>query len=202
LLEKSKKGLIVAIGECGFDFSPAPLGEKTRSFKDQQVLFLGQIMLALEYNLPLMVHVRQANEQALEFIKNFAKENPPPVKNLKGVFHCYSGGKKRITQILDLPGEWFFGFDGNLTYDKGLQNTFVQIPKEKIVVETDAPFLAPEPYRGQINTPAYLPYIVKKASQLWQMPFEQTKAQLRKNTLTLFQALSLPKKSGGFSLAR
>jgi len=100
---------IVAIGECGLDYSPAPPGEKDRPNSEQLHLFRGQIEISLKYNLPLIIHARQANDEVIQILSDYPKAH--------GVFHCYSGGKKRITKILHLPNDWYFGFDGNLTYD-------------------------------------------------------------------------------------
>ncbi len=182
VLVKANSQKIVAIGETGFDFSEAPPGEKERSKKDQAELFLGQIELARKYKLPLIVHVRKANEEAISFLEIKAKEN-------NGVIHCYSGGKKRVKRILALPGEWYFGFDGNLTYDQGLQNVLREIPKERVLTETDSPFLAPEPYRGEMARPFHTPLIVSKIAELWQEEKEMAARRLVRNTERLFTKL-------------
>lgn len=184
---KENQNFIVAIGETGLDFSPAPPPEKDRPLEEQKQLFLSQIQLSLKYNLPLIIHARQAIDEVIEILQNH-----PQASRLKGVFHCYSGGKKKIAKILGLPGNWYFGFDGNLTYDVGLQQTILQIPKEKILIETDSPFLAPLPYRGQINTPANLPLIQEKINQLFQ---ENLASQIFLNTLNLFPPLKKIKNS-------
>ncbi len=186
LIKKSPKGKIVAIGECGLDFSEPPPHEEERSKKEQEKLFLGQINLAIKYDLPLAVHVRQAQDEALDFIRAYVKNNPQAVKKLRGVFHCYSGGRKRIKQILDLPGKWYFGFDGNLTYEIGLQNIIAEIPKDRLLLETDAPFLSPAPYRDQKNTPAYLPLIAQKVADIWQVSLKEIAKQTTENAQQLF----------------
>lgn len=179
---------VVAIGETGMDFSQAPPGEENRSQQEQQELFLGQIKLVLKHSLPLIVHAREANDQVIEIlsgIENFSRNSPGA--DLKGVFHCYSGGKKRVQKVLDLPGEWYFGVDGNLSYDQGLQNVLKLIPKDRLVLETDAPFLPPEPHRGEINTPAYLPLIFKKVAEIWDESLKKTDQVISKNTKRLFE---------------
>ena len=188
---------VVAIGETGIDFSPPPLGEEQRSKKEQEELFLGQIKLALKYGLSLVVHSREANDEVIKTLLDFGNQNLSTSDggpegslrgevNLRGVFHCYSGGKKRIQKVLDLPGEWYFGVDGNLTYDPGLQNVVKLIPKDRLVLETDAPFLPPEPYRGQANTPAYLPLIAEKVAELWQTNIAEAIKKTVENTKRLF----------------
>lgn len=166
---------IVAIGETGLDFSPAPPGEEDRNKEEQEELFLGQIELALKYNLPLVIHAREAVDEVINILGNLS--------NLRGVFHCYAGGKKRITKVLALPGEWYFSFDGNITYDLGLTGIIPVIPTERILIETDSPFLAPEPFRGQTNTPAYLPYTQKKINEI---VGKDLTSQILQNTKTLF----------------
>lgn len=166
---------IVAIGETGLDFSPAPPGEKDRSHEEQEQLFKGQIDLAVKYNFPLIIHAREAVDEVIDTLSSLS--------NLKGVFHCYAGGKKRIAKVLSLPGSWYFGFDGNLTYDEGLQNILPLIPKEKILIETDAPFLAPVPHRGETNTPVFLPFVQQKINEIFK---EDLTAQILENTKKLF----------------
>lgn len=184
LCERNK--IVVAIGETGLDYSEPPPGEEERSKKEQEELFIGQLNLAAKHNLPVVVHAREAVDETIEKIQELGNLG---IKELRGVFHCYSGGKKRIKKILDLPGEWYFGIDGNLTYDQGLQNVVKEIPKDRLLVETDSPFLAPDPYRGQICTPVYLPLIVQKVAEIWGEGLETTKKQLLKNTKELFSIL-------------
>ncbi|OGV89932.1 hypothetical protein A2Z41_00670, partial [Microgenomates group bacterium RBG_19FT_COMBO_39_10] len=134
LKELAKNNQVVAIGECGLDFSPAPPTEKDRSEKEQIFLFKKQIEIALALDLPILVHARKALPQVLEILHSF-KDKP------SGIFHCYSGGKSDIKKVEGLG--FYFGLDGNLTYDLGLQNVVKEIPLEKILLETDCPFLSP-----------------------------------------------------------
>ncbi len=175
LAKLAKEKQVVAIGECGLDLSPAPPPEKDRTQDQQRFLFENQIKIAKELGLPLLIHSRKALEQTVETLKKF--------KSLKGVFHCYAGGKKGIKKVLGLG--FYFGVDGNLTYDEGLQNVFRQIPLEKIVLETDCPFLAPFPFRGQRNEPAYVKIIAKKLAEIKNVPFEKVTKITTKNALEL-----------------
>ena len=156
---------IVAIGECGLDYSPAPPNEKDRSKKEQMFLFKKQIELALKAKLPINVHSRKASSDTLKILNKYAK------RGLRGVWHCYSGGKKRISQVD--KSAFYFGVDGNLTYDVGLQNVFKQIPIEKILLETDCPFLAPEPHRGSHNEPAHIKIIAEYLAKIKGVSFEE-----------------------------
>lgn len=172
---------VVAIGETGLDFSPAPPGERDRPPQEQKELFLGQIKLAQKHNLPLMIHAREAYDEVINLLSNVSDDK------LVGVFHCYAGGRKRIEKILNLPGEWYFGFDGNLTYDQGLQSIIKQIPIERLLIETDAPFLAPTPYRGQSNYPYYLPLVQDKINELFG---QDLTGQIAKNSHRLFKIVN------------
>ena len=172
---------IVAIGECGLDYSPAPPGEADRSREEQHLILNHQLELALKYDLPLLLHSRKVGDELIAIVRDH-----PQAAKLRGVFHCYSGGKKRIAKILDLPGEWYFGVDGNITYDEGVQIVTQLIPRDRLLLETDAPFLAPEPHRGETNTPAYLPLIAAQVAEIWQSSVEEVAAQTLTNTHCLF----------------
>ncbi|MGI5826503.1 MAG: TatD family hydrolase [Patescibacteria group bacterium] len=175
ILESKRSSAIVAIGETGLDFSEAPPGEENRTKEDQGTLFKGQISLAQKYELPLAIHAREAVDETIEVLSSLTHQ---------GVFHCYAGGKKRIQKILNLPGEWYFGFDGNLTYDEGLQNTLKLVPENRIIIETDSPYLTPVPHRGETNTPAYLPLIQEKINEIWGKDLTE---QIVHNTRKLFK---------------
>lgn len=172
---------VVAIGECGLDFSPAPPGEKDRTPKDQDFLFREQLKIAEKHGLPVCIHSREAFTETLAVLADFPK--------IKGVFHCYAGGNKGVEKVSQLGAEWYFGIDGNLTYDEGLQNVFRLIPMEKIVLETDCPFLTPVPYRGQRNEPAYIKLIVEALAQIKETSLEKVARITSQNTDSLFSRL-------------
>jgi len=173
----AKKKGVIAIGECGLDFSLAPPMEKDRSEKEQIFLFRKQIEIALALNLPLLIHARKALPQVLEILHSF--KNKP-----RGVFHCYSGGKNNIKKVEKLG--FSFGLDGNLTYDVGLQNVVRKIPLEEILLETDSPFLSPEPYRGLRNEPKNVKIIAEFLAQLKGLPLKQVIKTIAKNTHATF----------------
>lgn len=177
--ELARNKEVVAIGEAGFDYAPAPPGEKDRSKKEQLFLFKKQIEIALESKLPIAVHSREAFADTLETLSKYVK------KGLKGVWHCYSGGKKKISQVDQLG--FYFGVDGNLTYDVGLQNVFKQIPLEKILLETDCPFLAPEPHRGARSEPAHVKIIAECLAELKGVSLEKVAKITTKNAKNLFK---------------
>ena len=160
-----------AIGECGLDYSRGV-------DKEQIIFFKKQIELAQKYKLPLIIHARKAVDEVIEILKDY--------KNLRGVFHCYAGGKKRIKDVLKLGENWYFGIDGNLTYEIGLEEVVVNIPKDRLILETDCPWLTPIPHRGEENKPKYVEYVYKKVAELWQMSFEETEKIIDDNAKKLF----------------
>ena len=171
-LEKLINKKVVAIGECGLDFGD------DYDQKKQMEMFRHQIDLSQKYKLPLIIHARKAVDETVEVLKSY--------KNLSGVFHCYAGGNKRIKKIMELEGEWYFGIDGNLTYEVGLAEVVKNIPKNRLVLETDCPYLTPVPFRGEINKPAYVEYVYKKVGEIWQMNFETTEKIIDDNAKRLF----------------
>lgn len=178
-LANSNIDIVKAIGECGLDYSPAPPEEKDRTKEEQETLFRGQIDLAIKYRLPLIIHARKAVDEVIEILKDYS--------SLKGVFHCYAGGKKRIQQILDLGKEWYFGIDGNLTYEVGLEEVVKLIPKERLILETDSPFLTPVPFRGEINNPNNVVYVYKRVAEIWNKELEEAEKIIDTNAKNLFQ---------------
>lgn len=147
----SKK--VIGIGECGLDY----YSYKSNDIVDpalQKKVFEGQIRLSHRLNLPLQIHNRQAGEDVIEIIKHHKSllKNPP------GMFHCFAATYEVLEEALDLG--FYIGFDGNITYKgiaKGesieLSELVKKTPLRRILVETDSPFLTPEPYRGSRNSP-------------------------------------------------
>ncbi len=204
LINESKE-YIVAVGETGLDDSePFSPGETLPSLEEQKELFQGQLELAAKYNLPVVIHARGLVDETIEIIRSRVTElrvaggglkekdservtrNPKHENILNGVFHCYAGGKKRIAKILDLPGKWYFGIDGNVTYDQGLQNVVAEIPHDRLLLETDSPWLTPEPHRGKINSPAYLPLVADQVAKIWSTTLAEVAEITSQNTQTLF----------------
>lgn len=163
---------IVAIGECGLEF----LGEYDED--KQEILFRNQIELAQKYKKPLIIHARKAVDEVVEILKEY--------KNLTGVFHCYAGGIKRIKKILELGENWYFGIDGNLTYEVGLEEVIKNIPKDRLVLETDSPYLTPVPFKGEVNSPKNVEYIYKKVAEIWEISFKETEKIIDENAKKLF----------------
>ncbi len=172
-LAKENRDKVVAIGECGLDVLCSDLGR-------QQERFETQIKLALDLDLPLVIHARKLNDEIITILKKYPKH--------RGVFHCYTGGKKRIKQVLEL-GEWYFGIDGNITYESGLEEVLKLIPTERILAETDCPYLTPIPFRGEKNYPQYVDYVYKKVAEILGKSLVETQENLDKNAKKLFAIL-------------
>lgn len=176
---ENNKEVVKAIGECGLDYSPVLDDERERPKREQEILFRGQIALSIKHKLPVIVHSRKTMEEIFEIIKSYGKRT-------KGVIHCYTGGKKRIEKVLELGPEWYFGIDGNLTYESGLEEVVRLIPKDKLILETDSPFLTPAPFRGEKNRPEYVKYVYEKVAEIWGLSFEETEKIIDENAKKLF----------------
>lgn len=173
-VEKLKKLItkeVIAIGECGLEFMDNYDRDK------QEKCFRKQIELAQKYKLPLIIHARKAVDETVEILKEY--------KNITGVFHCYAGGIKRIKKINEL--DFYFGIDGNLTYEDGLIDVVKDIPKNRLILETDCPYLTPVPFRGQENKPAYIKYIYEKVAKIWEMNLSETEKKIDENAKRLFK---------------
>ena len=140
---------VVAIGEIGLDYYWAENPPK----EFQQMVFRRQLELALELDLPVIVHDREAHGDSLAIIKEF-----PAVR---GVFHCFSGSPEMAEELLKRG--WYLGFDGPVTYKNARRapEVVAVTPLDRIVVETDAPYLTPVPFRGKRNDSRYLSYVIE-----------------------------------------
>lgn len=153
VFEWLQKRKFAAVGEIGLDF----YWDKT--FKEQQFnAFEQQMQWALDFNLPIVIHSRDAMQATIDCVKPFAK------KGLKGIFHCFTGSYESAKQIIDLG--FLLGIGGVVTYkNAGLAEVLKKIDVEYLVLETDAPYLTPVPFRGKRNEPSYLQFVVKKIAE-------------------------------------
>ena len=169
--ESGTKRSIVGIGECGIDYHYPNFDAKL-----QEKVFHAQIQLALKHNLALVIHSRDADEETYQALATYRGE-----KNFRGTIHCFSSDENYAQKYLDLG--FVLGFGGTLTYPKNetLRNVAKMIPLEKIVLETDAPFLPPQSLRGTKNNPANIKIIAEFLAQLREESFE-TVAQVTDQT--------------------
>ena len=152
---------IKAIGEIGLDYHYEDIPRDI-----QQRAFRMQLELARELDLPVIVHEREAHEDGLKIISEFPE--------VTGVFHCYSGSAEMARQLVERG--WYIGFTGVLTFKNARKAVEVaqSIPLERIVLETDCPYMSPEPFRGKRNDPSRLCYMAEKLAQLRSLPVEKT----------------------------
>lgn len=182
LLQKGKEQ-IVAIGETGLDFASPPAGKKARSKKEQVFLFKEHIKLALKYHLPLIIHNRKANKELISILKPYALRH-----QLRAVFHCFSGSKSFLKEVIGLG--FYLGIGGLVTYDQGLQKVIEEVPKKKLVLETDAPFLTPKSIPEEKrwpNQPKYVKIIAQKIADIRGDSFLSIAGQTTQNAQDLFQ---------------
>ena len=152
--EYFEKRRFVAAGETGLDF----YWDKTFT-KEQYESFQFQIELAIRYDIPVVIHSRNSIDECIKVIK----ENQQG--NLKGVFHCFSGNEKQAKEIIDLG--FYLGIGGVITFkNSGLDKVMDDVDMKNVILETDAPYLAPVPFRGKRNECSYLKYVVEKLSEI------------------------------------
>lgn len=164
-----------AIGEIGLDFY------WDTTFKNQQYdAFIKQIELALHYNLPIVVHTRNAMRETIEVVKPYA------AKGLTGVFHCFGDNYETAKEITGFS--FYLGIGGVLTYkNAGVAEAIKNIPLECIVLETDAPYLSPVPYRGKRNESSYLKFIAEKLAQVKGVSVEEVAEITSANAEKIFR---------------
>ncbi|MAW17754.1 MAG: hydrolase TatD [Pelagibacteraceae bacterium] len=177
-IKKNKK--IIGIGETGLDFYYNH-SEK----KDQISLFHEHIEASRIMNLPLVIHTRSAEEETYKILKNALIKS-----DLKILIHCFTGSKEFAFKLIDLGA--YISASGVVTFkkSKNLAEIFKELPNEKILVETDSPYLAPEPFRGKSNQPCYIVNTVKFLSEIKKISLKDFSNQTSKNFLNLFGELS------------
>lgn len=165
----------VAIGEIGMDL----YWDKT--FRQQQeVAFVRQCNWAIKRDLPICIHAREAIDELLDIIDTI--DNP----KLRGVFHCWTGDLKQATHAIERG--FFLGVGGVVTFKNGGIGEVVQsVPRDRIVLETDAPYLAPVPKRGKRNETSYVPLVAEKVAELWETSPEVVGRQTNANAWQLFE---------------
>ena len=162
---------VIAIGETGLDYYRKP-----ESRSAQQALFRLHIEIARTAALPLLIHTRNSIDDAIRLLGE--------QKWHRGVFHCYSGTYEQAKSVLDMG--YYIGFGGILTFSKQTRDVFMKLPIDRIVLETDAPFLSPANHRGQRNEPTYIFETLHVAADLLNMSPEALEKTLDANATTLF----------------
>ena len=169
-----QKRKFIAIGEIGLDY----YWDKTFT-TEQMHAFEIQMQWALDYKLPIAIHTRNAMGETIEAVKPFAK------KGLRGIFHCFSGSKESAEQIISMG--FHLGLGGVLTYkNAGVAEAITSIPLEWLVLETDAPYLSPVPYRGKTNEPSYMIQVAMKLAEIKNLPLHEIASITTNNAEKLF----------------
>ena len=170
----------VAVGECGLDYYRLPEDEGEIEVEKllQRQVFIDQILLAKEYHKPLIVHIRDASRDAQEILEQYAGEEG-------GVLHCYNADHALLALA---DRDFYFGIGGVLTFKnaKKLVEVYPRIPVEKLLIETDGPYLTPHPHRGERNEPAYCRLVAEKMAELSQISVEEIMQITTLNCKTLF----------------
>ncbi len=168
----------IAIGEVGLDFY-----WDTTFAVQQRDAFRRQVEWAVRYGLPLMIHTRAAHAELLRILDDYREEN------LTGVFHCFGGTLEEAWQLLSFNG-FVLGVGGVVTYKKSaLPEVLKEIPLNRIVLETDSPYLAPSPHRGKRNESSYLAYIVARVAEIYKVPAKEVEKATNENVSRIFHSL-------------
>ena len=169
------KGKYIAVGEIGLDL----YWDKTK-LEVQKKAFIHQIELAKKHKLPIAIHVRDSFAEAIEIIEKLNDEN------LRGVFHCFTGRVEDAQRVINL-GNFYLGIGGVLTFkNSGLDKTIAEIDLQHLILETDAPYLAPTPFRGKRNESKYIVNIAEKLSEIHQIDIEDVAKTTTLNAKKLF----------------
>jgi len=169
------KKKVVAIGECGID-----LHWRQDNYDLQRSIFIEQIELAKRFKLPLVIHTRSSFEEAYQCLL-------PSKGKVTGVFHCFSSDLKDAKRAIELG--FYIGIDGPITFKKAeeLVEIVENIDLKHILVETDSPYLAPMPFRGKRNEPAYTKYVVEKIAEIKKISVAEVMKQTTENAHVLFK---------------
>lgn len=168
LEELAKNEKVLAIGEIGLDYH-----WMTRPKEEQQEIFRRQMKVAERVGKPVVIHSRDAIEDTVKILKEFP--------SVKGIFHCYPGSVETALQVI---GNYYFGIGGVLTFKnaKKLVEVVKNIPLEKLILETDCPYMAPTPFRGKRNEPVYVEYVAKKIAEIKGITYDEVAEATNLNT--------------------
>lgn len=165
---------VYALGECGLDYHWRDDNKEL-----QKAEFKAQIEMSIKYDLPLIIHSRDSIQDTYDILSIYKGK-------IKGVMHCYSGSLEMAKRFIDLG--LYIGFDGPLTFKNAKEPKLVAqfVPMDKLLVETDCPYLTPSPYRGKRNESAYVIYVCEELAKIKGVSYEDMEAQLDLNATTLF----------------
>ena len=174
----AKKSKVVAIGETGLDYMFCENDKKIQEL--QKKVFIKHLELAKKLNKPVIIHCRRLFPEILEILKIYH-----PKLKTKGVLHCYMGRWSYAQQYLEMG--FYIGLNGLITYARDYDKVIRNTPLERILIETDAPYLTPIPHRGERNLPQYVKYVAEKIAEIKKISFEKVADQTTKNARKLFK---------------
>lgn len=177
IITNLKNEKVLAVGEIGLDF------HYNHSPKDKQIeVFSKQIEIAIENELPVVIHTRDADEETLDVLRKYQGQ-----MKRKGVIHSFTSGIELAKQAISWG--FYLGFNGIITFKNAtnVREVLEITPIDKVLLETDAPFLTPDPYRGRENAPHYLPFVAQKVSEVKNLEIKKVLQETYQNSLTLFQ---------------
>jgi TatD DNase family protein len=178
--QQTTNNYFCAIGETGIDL----YWDKTY-FEQQKISFLRQVDLALKYNLPIIIHSRNSLNEIFELLDSH-EESLQSNNKLKGIFHCFPGNLQQAEKVISLG--LMLGIGGVITFkNSGLQEVVKNIDLKHIVLETDSPYLAPDPFRGKRNESAYIYNIAMKIAQIKNISFDEVAEVTSQNAMNLFR---------------
>ena len=183
LTERAQRPRVVAIGETGLDYYRLE-GRSVQDMQWQRDRFVQHIRAARTSGLPLVVHTRAAAEDTLALLRQEGGPNQP--NPVQGVFHCFTESAEFAKQALDMG--FYISFSGIITFKNAadLRNVVAMVPMDRMLVETDSPYLAPVPHRGKTNQPAWVRHVAEQVAAIKQMSLEDVAAQTSANVRALF----------------
>jgi TatD DNase family protein len=187
LVERSARPKVVAIGETGLDYYQMEERKGGRSIADmewQRERFRVHIRAAQAVRKPLVIHTREASADTIALLKEEGETGAGRAAG--GVFHCFTETAEVARAALDLG--FYISFSGILTFKKAqdLRDVAAFVPLDRMLIETDSPYLAPVPFRGKTNSPAYVPYVARQIAEIRQLPLEEVAQITSQNFETLF----------------
>ncbi|MCF8161056.1 MAG: TatD family hydrolase [Polaromonas sp.] len=177
---------VVGIGETGLDYYRLN-GRSVADMAWQRARFRTHIQAARQLQKPLVIHTRQAAEDTLGILREEGEDGSPG--SAGGVFHCFTEDQNTARQALDLG--FYISFSGILTFKsaKSLREVAAMVPLDRLLIETDSPYLAPVPYRGKTNNPSYVPWVARQLAEIRQLPLEHIASITNANFDALFKGV-------------
>lgn len=178
--ELARSPKVVAIGETGLDYYHLDVGEEEKQKALQKETFVEHLKLANELNKPVVIHCREAHNDLLEILKLQFKNY-----KLQGVVHSFSGRWSQAQQYMEMG--FYLSFTGLITFARDYDKVIKNMPLERILLETDCPYLTPLPFRGQRNEPLYVKYVAEKIAELRRISFDEVARATTENAKKLFK---------------